>query len=327
MNILNELEKIYPSLPRQERKVALQAIQEPKKIQRLSINELAKLAGTSNATITRLVKRLDCANFYDFKLRLVSDEQLESKESESKLAMQVQRFYEEVLTQTRQRIDEKVLLEIVNKISTCRRIYIFGLGSSGYTAKELTQRLIRMGIAAFGMTESHSMYISSGIVEKDDVILALSATGNTAEVNRAAKAGQKKGATLIAITGIEDSPLYQLSDLALLVKNSNFVDNARFINSQFAMTYIVDIITTLLLDEKDHRTKMDQTIELINTNSLRVPLATTQTGLLGYLGKLHSATKQCLVNNKKPNPMPNPHYVWFSVIQTALPALSYTLFL
>ena len=117
MSILNELEKIYPSLPRQERKVALQAIQEPKKIQRLSINELAKLAGTSNATITRLVKRLDCANFYDFKLRLVSDEQLESKESESKLAMQVQRFYEEVLTQTRQRIDEKILLEIVNKIS------------------------------------------------------------------------------------------------------------------------------------------------------------------------------------------------------------------
>ena len=49
MNILNELEKIYPSLPRKERKVALQAIQEPKNIQRLSINELAKLAGTSNA--------------------------------------------------------------------------------------------------------------------------------------------------------------------------------------------------------------------------------------------------------------------------------------
>lgn len=51
MNILNELEKIYPSLPRQERKVALQAIQEPKKIQRLSINELAKLAGTSLSLI------------------------------------------------------------------------------------------------------------------------------------------------------------------------------------------------------------------------------------------------------------------------------------
>ena len=64
------------------------------------------------------------------------------------------------------------------------------------------------------------------------------------------KLDKRKGATLIAITGIEDSPLYQLSDLALLVKNSNFVDNARFINSQFAMTYIVDIITTLLLDEK-----------------------------------------------------------------------------
>lgn len=266
MNILNELEKIYPNLPRQERKVALQAIQEPKKIQRLSINELAALAGTSNATVTRLVNRLGCANFYDFKLRLVTYEQVEPQESELTLAMQVQKFYEEVLTQTRQRIDEQVLLEIVARISHCRRIYIFGLGSSGYTAKELTQRLIRMGIAAFGMTESHSMYISSGIVEKDDVILALSSTGNTAEVNSAAKLGKQKGATLISITGIKDSPLYKLSDLAILVKNSNFVDNARFINSQFAMTYIIDIITTLLLDKQNYRDKMDQTIELITSN-------------------------------------------------------------
>ena len=266
MNILNELEKIYPNLPRQERKVALQAIQEPKKIQRLSINELAALAGTSNATVTRLVNRLGCANFYDFKLRLVTYEQVEPQESELTLAMQAQKFYEEVLTQTRQRIDEQVLLEIVARISHCRRIYIFGLGSSGYTAKELTQRLIRMGIAAFGMTESHSMYISSGIVEKDDVILALSSTGNTAEVNSAAKLGKQKGATLISITGIKDSPLYKLSDLAILVKNSNFVDNARFINSQFAMTYIIDIITTLLLDKQNYRDKMDQTIELITSN-------------------------------------------------------------
>ena len=266
MNILNELEKIYPNLPRQERKVALQAIQEPKKIQRLSINELAALAGTSNATVTRLVNRLGCANFYDFKLRLVTYEQVEPQESELTLAMQVQKFYEEVLTQTRQRIDEQVLLEIVARISHCRRIYIFGLGSSGYTAKELTQRLIRMGIAAFGMTESHSMYISSGIVEKDDVILALSSTGNTAEVNSAAKLGTQKGATLISITGIKDSPLYKLSDLAILVKSSNFVDNARFINSQFAMTYIIDIITTLLLDKQNYRDKMDQTIELITSN-------------------------------------------------------------
>ena len=266
MNILNELEKIYPNLPRQERKVALQAIQEPKKIQRLSINELAALAGTSNATVTRLVNRLGCANFYDFKLRLVTYEQVEPQESELTLAMQVQKFYEEVLTQTRQRIDEQVLLEIVARISHCRRIYIFGLGSSGYTAKELTQRLIRMGIAAFGMTESHSMYISSGIVEKDDVILALSSTGNTAEVNSAAKLGKQKGATLISITGIKDSPLYKLSDLAILVKSSNFVDNARFINSQFAMTYIIDIITTLLLDKQNYRDKMDQTIELITSN-------------------------------------------------------------
>ncbi|POD89177.1 hypothetical protein S101258_00117 [Lactiplantibacillus plantarum subsp. plantarum] len=66
---------------------------------------------------------------------------------------------------TRERLDSDNLHAAVDLISKARRVYLYGLGSSGYTAQEMTQRLIRMGIAAFSMTDTHIMYISGGIMQ------------------------------------------------------------------------------------------------------------------------------------------------------------------
>lgn len=102
-----------------------------------------------------------------------------------------------------------------------------------------------------------------------DMILVLSTSGNTQEVNQAAKVAQQNQAQVVAITGFQHSPLIELSDLAVVVKNSNFVDNSRFVNSQFALTYVLDIMTTMLLENDTYRTKMDQTVELIMNNKLK----------------------------------------------------------
>lgn len=71
------------------------------------------------------------------------------------------------------------------------------------------------------------------------------------------------------MTAFEDSPLASLSDLTILVKNSNFVANTRFVNSQFAIIYALDIITTLLLENDAYRAKMNQTVALITDDKFR----------------------------------------------------------
>ncbi len=72
MSFLSHLENSIPTLPSQERKVAMIIAQEPKRVQTLSISKLAKLAHVSNATITRFSKRLNCKNFAELKLNLAS---------------------------------------------------------------------------------------------------------------------------------------------------------------------------------------------------------------------------------------------------------------
>ncbi|MQS52532.1 MurR/RpiR family transcriptional regulator [Companilactobacillus mishanensis] len=267
MNILKMVEDQLPSLSRQERKVALQVIQSPQEVQQMSITTLAKKVEVSNATITRFVKKMNCRDFYEFKLQLASGGKPEAKEiSKGSIADDVFSFYKNVLSDTSERLKMDELRKIVEVISNCRRIYIFGIGSSGYTAQEMSQRLIRMGIAAFPMNESHIMYITSGIIGKDDVILALSSSGSTSDLNKAAVMAQKNGTKVIGITGVEKSKLYELSDYPVLVKNSDFVDNTHFVNSQFAITYVLDIITTLLLENETFRRRLNHTVEIVMEN-------------------------------------------------------------
>ncbi|MFD0897456.1 MurR/RpiR family transcriptional regulator [Loigolactobacillus binensis] len=268
--IVQLVEAQYADLSRQERKVALKVMQEPEQIQQMSINHLAESVGVSNATITRFVKKMQCANFYEFKLRLAKagapNPVIPTKGT---IADDVYDFYQKVLKATQQLLDPATLAAAVKLMQQSQRLYIFGLGSSGYTANEMTQRLLRMGITAFAMTDSHMMYITSGIMQPGDVVLVLSTSGNTSEVNQAVSAAKANGAQIIAITGFTHSPLLEQSNLAVVVKNSNFVDNSRFVNSQFALTYVLDIMTTMLLENDDYRAKMDQTVEMIMNNKLK----------------------------------------------------------
>lgn len=153
MNLLNNIEAIFSTLSRQERKVALKVLQNPQEVQSMNITKLAKKAGVSNATITRFVRRMECSDFHDFKLKLAisaasSPEVPVSSESDS-MGDKVYEFYQKVLQGTWKQLDTDTIHNIVHAITKARRVYVYGLGSSGYTAQEFTQRLIRMGIAAF----------------------------------------------------------------------------------------------------------------------------------------------------------------------------------
>jgi DNA-binding MurR/RpiR family transcriptional regulator len=175
MSIVSTVEEQYPTLSRQERKVALKVIQSPKEVQKMTISSLAKTVDVSNATITRFVKKMGCTNFYNFKLQLAESPAPKAPvvSQTDTVADQVYNYYKKILSGTWERLYTDELQTAVNLISHARRVYLFGLGSSGYTAQEMTQRLLRMGIAAFSMTDTHVMYISGGIMQPDDVILAI----------------------------------------------------------------------------------------------------------------------------------------------------------
>ncbi|KRM75267.1 transcriptional regulator, rpir family [Secundilactobacillus collinoides DSM 20515 = JCM 1123] len=251
-------------LSRQERKIAMKVIQNPKQIQTMGIADLAKAVGVSSATVTRFVRRVGCADFSSFKVELAL--QIGEKHDMaqgSPTLNSVSEIYLHVLQSTWNQLNPKQLDEIVALIKKARRIYIYGLGSSGYSAQEMTQRLIRMGLAAFYTVDSHMMFINASVMSDLDLMIVLSSSGETKDVNDAVELAKKRGVTVVGLTGVADSTLTKLADVSILVKNSSVISDTRFVNSQFAAMFVLDNITTMLLKDDKYSQKMNETIQLI----------------------------------------------------------------
>lgn len=137
------------------------------------------------------------------------------------------------------------------------------MGSSGLTALELTQRLLRMGLNVISTTDSHMMLITSAMAMKNDLVIGISASGETVEVNDAIMHAKENGANVLSITCFPESTLSKISDTSLIAYSSVFVDNKRFVNSQFAIMYQIDVISTMLLEDEKLNERMSQTIKVI----------------------------------------------------------------
>ncbi|MBP1043606.1 MurR/RpiR family transcriptional regulator [Vagococcus sp. BWB3-3] len=267
MSILEEIQNQFPEFSEKEKQIATYLLQNSETIKNINISELAKLTHSSPATITRFAKKMNSSSFVDLKIRLNSSNASEPEKMSLKKADQIYEFYSKVIENTRKITKKKQIETVVELIEKAERILILGVGSSGLTATELTQRLLRMGINVTSITDPHFMIISSSIATKNDLVIGISTSGETNEVVSSMNLAKKSGATIVSLTSFSNSQIAQLSDISLVSYSSSFVDNKRFINSQFATMYIVDIISTLLLEKEAYSYKMDRTIDVI-TKSL-----------------------------------------------------------
>ncbi|MDR2278965.1 MAG: MurR/RpiR family transcriptional regulator [Vagococcus sp.] len=261
MTILEEIQNKFPSFSEKEKRIATYLLKNNDVISNINISTLAKETETSPATITRFAKKLNQDGFVDLKIQLSMLKN--NRNMNEDLHSEVYHFYTKVIENT-EKIVKKSDLEIaVNSIKLAPRIFIFGVGSSGLTALELTQRLLRMGLNVISTTDSHMMLITSAMAMKNDLVIGISASGETVEVNDAVMHAKENGANVLSITCFPESTLSKISDTSLIAYSSVFVDNKRFVNSQFAIMYQIDVISTMLLEDEKLNERMSQTIKVI----------------------------------------------------------------
>lgn len=263
MDVLYEIEKRYNNFSDKEKSIANYILQQSENINNINITELGKITGTSGATITRFCKKIECDSFMDMKIKLSSLKRENNSIKEDGILSDVYSYYNKVIEKTKHSISYEQILEVVKEIKSANKIYIYGVGSSGLTAIEMMQRLLRMGFNVSSISDSHMMIINSSIVEKEDLVIGISISGTTKEVINSLKISKSNGAKIVSITSFEESLITKLGDINLIVYNTLFVDNKRFINTQFAAMYIMDLISMVLLEEKELSSKMNRTIQAI----------------------------------------------------------------
>lgn len=94
-----------------------------------------------------------------------------------------------------------------------KKIFIVGIGRSGFVARAFALRLMNLGFNVYFLGET-----ITPAAEKGDLLIAISGTGATKMVLTASTAAKEIGATVIAITSFPESPLGQMADLVVTVK-------------------------------------------------------------------------------------------------------------
>lgn len=267
MDIIYEIQKIYNSFSDKEKSIADYIIQNRENIKNISITDLAKAIGTSGATITRFAKKIGCDSFVDMKIMLGSNKiEKVVEEDDDEIFSYAYQYYNEVIERTKMLIDKRTIFKVVDELKRARNIYIYGVGSSGLTGKEMMQRLLRMGFNVHCISDSHMMIINSSIVTKKDLVIGISISGETVEVMHSLRKARENGAKTVCITSFENSSISKYSDIEFIVYNPKFVNRNKFINSQFSAMYLLDLISMALLKDEELSKNMKITIDAIINN-------------------------------------------------------------
>jgi len=104
----------------------------------------------------------------------------------------------------------------VDVLHDCRgRVIVSGMGKSGIISHKIAATLSSTGTSAFFLHPAEAIHGDLGAVRAEDVVLALSHSGETAELVRLVEAIRRIGAKLIVISGDAASTLAQAADVSL----------------------------------------------------------------------------------------------------------------
>jgi arabinose-5-phosphate isomerase len=106
--------------------------------------------------------------------------------------------------------------EAVRAIKSCKgKAIVTGIGKSGHVGEKIAASFASLGTPSFFMHSTEALHGDSGMMDKNDILIAISNSGETPEVVAAARIARDFGLKIIAVTGGKGSSLRKLADVCL----------------------------------------------------------------------------------------------------------------
>ena len=113
------------------------------------------------------------------------------------------------------RLDDR-FVRAVEMLRDCRgRVIVTGMGKSGIIARKIAATLASTGTPAFFLHPAEAVHGDLGVIQAEDVVIALSHSGETPEIIRLLEVMRRIGAGIVAMTGAQRSTLGQFADVSL----------------------------------------------------------------------------------------------------------------
>lgn len=123
----------------------------------------------------------------------------------------------EGLKRLRDSLDENFVKAVELLLSCEGKVILTGIGKSGHIARKIASTLSSTGTPAHFLHPSEALHGDLGVIDRGDVVVAISNSGESAEVVELIPYIKMLGIPLIAVTNRKDSTLAKYSDVHLFL--------------------------------------------------------------------------------------------------------------
>ena len=266
--IIPLIESVYDTFTVLERTIADFFIHNTKKMD-FSSKNISQLLFVSEASLSRFAKKCGFKGYREFLFRYEQNLLGEAPVTDD-FTKQVLNTYQELLNKSYALVDEAQMGRITDIISSKKRVYVYGRGSSGLAGMEMKLRLMRIGVNIEAITDSHVMKMNSVLLDESCAVIGISVSGKTLEVMDSLRAAKGMGATTILMTSHKEKVYHTFCDEILLMAVKEHLDNGKAISPQFPILVMVDIFYAHFLQtDKLHReTLHEYTLNALGENSV-----------------------------------------------------------
>lgn len=257
-----------------EQRIAEYILQNPEKVVEESAQELARESDTSPAAWIRFSKKLGYKGLPALKMDLAKDDKenddlyhvlIEEKDSIETMVRKVQKISRNTLEQTYKLLNTDELNAAIQYLLQASNIYLVGIGGSGVVCTDMMQKLTRLHRSVIYHEDAHVLLARIAHITPEDVLVAISYSGETNLVNAAVKYAKKNGTPVIAITQYNvRSTLAKEADVKLYMPLEEKELRLGAILSRNASLILTDLIYYGIAKENVEQTKQD----LVKTREL-----------------------------------------------------------
>jgi RpiR family transcriptional regulator, carbohydrate utilization regulator len=225
--MLTRLKNLLPSLSASEQRVAEVVLKQPQWVLDAPIAKLAAKAQVSQPTVVRFCRSLKFNGYPDFRLKLAQSLATDSapgvpyvhrdvgaSDSTAEIVSKVFDRGAATLLRVAKSLDTASIDAAIKALTRARRIEFYGHGNSSIVAQDAQYKFFRLGAPAVHYADSHMNRLSAPLLGKDDLVVAISASGRTRELCRSVEMAANAGATIVAIT-VPNSPLSKLAHISI----------------------------------------------------------------------------------------------------------------
>ena len=247
----------YESFFEAEKKIADCIMEHKEEVIDMTVAELAKASGTSDATVSRFCRRCGFKGFHQLKMSLArevveeknSTAQVSNDISRSDIAQSLQNILANKvaeLTQTLTMIEPKNLEKILRLIERAGTVQVAAVGNTIPVALDFSFKLNQLGIPAVAGTIWETQVAYTLNLKKEDVVVVISNSGTSRRLMTLIRGAKENGCKVIAITNNPDSPVARASDYHIITATREKLLLNDFCFSRASATVVVETLYLFL---------------------------------------------------------------------------------